>query len=924
MAIGDDQVLREYFPVLTDDERDTGQRVARSLAAVITPVFGATVPGSVLTPAERAAAERAQAIRSARGRLRTLLERIEAAPEGSTLTPGGLVRNIYRRIRQRSFTSALAELDALDELSFSAPGLSINEALQAFTSAEVKFAVVLEIDMPDGPTLRRKQFQTLKGYGGTRFNSDQIRRLLELRDLLAGGAERDFRGRLLRAECHLGLARANAAGGAGTPAENYATAIRTYHRLLPAGQSQPLTPRQRLVALREAFAQISRGDALFRRSFRFSREEREQIVEAYCAALQLTGRPGVTGPEATQLAGYAEQQLTKVSAGLNFLGYRDSHVPDQSPATLAALAGARIAVATRASDQFERFRTRADQLVDQLAELTQSQLEQEIGMRIAAEQVANAQERATAADSAVLGLKKKSDNLLLGLGAGLAQAVFATVSLGAGGASVSGQASGPGVVSSVVGYLSAKEDLDGQIAAAQSAQRIARRDREIAGLESTLARSRRDFVRDQIAAKGNGEFNADRFFAVANAYEDMARRQLDRACELLYLYERAIAFRRLKSLTVVEAAAAGADVLIAPDRLSEVLTTLNEEAKSDGRGQNAFSLPPWSLRARYPVEFARFLQTGTMEFAISVYELEKLLHGTFNVRVRRIGVEVVGLISPDEGFVGHLTHRGVTLVRDGAATLSPPSTRLAPTDEELRAALARLESGTADRVVTQGLVPLVLGEGRLTISSEPDQPIPGDFELLPIENYGLTGSWLLNLSDADLRGVFDVRLNFSVSLPQADAALDRHVTGLIAAHEAELAQNQALDSVLAISLRRRFPDAFDALAGGAGTFVLRDDDLPDEPVRPRLKAVVGQALDAEGVGVAGIELEFTHAADLTVRRTTGPDGLTEDLSAGLPELDEADRVPPTGTWRIRLIDPAAFDRLDDLMVFLVYSFEVEQ
>jgi hypothetical protein len=920
MATGDDQVLPDYFPVLTRADTDLAAGVVTSLAAARSE-FVRSVPGGFLTPAEAAAAARASAIVSARADLRGFLDSLTRRLPGlGSRSPAEVLQRFYQLVRGRSFAQALDDLALLDELDMPVRALTADRIRDALTGSDVTFAVLGPIVDPNEPEhLRRKTINKLAGYRGTRFTSDQIARLLVLRDFLAGGPERDFRIRLWRAECHVGMARADAAGDAVPVAEHYRLALLDYQRLLPPGTSRTLTPRQRFVAVRAASTQVGRGDTLFRRSFRFTGPEKSEIAEAYCAAIGLLRRPGVTGPDAEHLREYATQQLTKLGTGQNFLGYRDTYVPDVGPAALGVRARNRIAVAIRSSERYEHFKARADQLVEELEAMAQDELEREIGLQIATETQGKAAESVGGAETAIENLRGKADDLQLGLAAGLSQAVFATVTLGAGGG-VTGQASGPGVVSSLVQYLGATEDLANQLQAAQTALRLAQRDKAIADLEASLAASRLDFVTAAIDAKKNGAFNADRFFAVANAYEDMTRRHLDRACELLYLYERAISFRRLKSLSIVEAAAARGDVLLAPDQLEEVLTALDEEAAFDGRGQDNFPLPPWSLPARYPLEFARFLQTGSMEFVISVYELEKLLHGRHNVRVRRIGVEVDGLLSP-AGFVGTLTHRGVTLVRDRDATLQPPATRLNPTEAELRTALGRLEGGTADRVAVQGLVPFVLGESPLSISSEQEPPPIGDqaFDLLPIEGYGLTGAWRLDVPDTDLRNVTDVRLMFVVSVPQASEALDDHVIGLIDAYEQELADGRALDAILAISLRQRFPDAFDALATGEAAFALGVEDFPaaDEL---RIKAVVAQAVDADGAGLAGVGLEIAHDPAPTLVRTTGPGGFTEDLGADLPELPEADRAAPTGTWRLRLADPSRFADIGDLTLFVVYTF----
>jgi hypothetical protein len=930
-----EEILRDYFPVLTSPDTKLADEVSNALDAVASPIFGPSVPTTAtkLTPAEQQAFDRAQEIRSARRDLRNFLSRInrvlseaDKPEELQGKSPGFVIRSLYSEVRGRDFGKALADIDALTQLRISVPAVTTNRILRAFTSSDVKFVSIVEVEVePNKPERPFKQTVTVKGYKGHRFSSSQIARLMEFRDFLAGGPERDFRLGLLRAECHVGLARAHPAGGVVAADDHYREAIVAYEALLPSrGVNQPLTSRQRFVAIRAGLAHVGRGDALFRRSFRFTTGERAEIASVYAAATGLLSRLGVTGPDADPIVEYATQQRDKVEAGQNFLGYRDSYVPDNGPAVLADLAKSRIDAAIRAAGQFEHFKTTAEQLVDELAGLTQDQLERELGVRIATVSKVNAGERVRGAEMAIERVQTKLDNLGEELLAGLAEAVFGTISFKKGsGVGLEGQASGPGVISSLVQYRGAKEDLQNQIEASESALRVAQGDVEIADLELRLAASRVAFAKDQIQAKTLGEFNADRFFAVANAYEDMARRHLERACELLYLYERAIAFRRLKSLTTFQAAVADDDVLIAPGGLEETWLQLNEEAKANGKGQNAFPLPPWSLRSHYPLEFARFLQTREIDFVISTYELEKLLHGTFNVRIQRVSVEVIGLLPP-EGFVGTLTHRGVTLVRDRDATLAPPASRLAPTAEELQAAVIELENGQTDRVVVQGIVPMVLGEDRLTISSEPTGPEPGDpeeFELLPIENYGLTGAWRLSIPDVDLRGVVDVRLNFVVSLPESDAVLDSHVLGLIDAYEADLADDQALDGILAVSLRQRFPDAFNALETGAASVPLGDVDFPDDVVDLRVKAVVAQAVDPDGAGVAGIDLQISRVeGGVELVRITGPEGFTEDLTAGVPELPGPDRPAPTGTWRLQLQDQSQFALLGDLTLFVVYTF----
>jgi hypothetical protein len=818
------------------------------------------------------------------------------------------------QFKHREFEAALNTIKGLSEFASVPRIIALGES---FHATPVNFDEIIEEEEPGGHHGPKKVVHHwLRGYKGPNPTPEQRRKILAWSAFLSNDTDERFQVGLLQAEASAGLRRFDGGDGA----------ISLYQKLLDALPSGSL--RHKFVAIRSAFAQLAFGDTLFRRSFRFDSEKRAEIVKVYDGAIELMRTSGVSpeNPLCKQIIDYGEQQKAKLEAGQNFIGYRDSFVPDLKLSTLAENAKTRIELAKRASEQFEHFKTKADALVEELAKKAQEQLEEELGVRIANFRVQNALERVNVAQDAIDQLKDKLEFLTKGTAADLTKSLFLTAALSASEPTKFGfEANGPGLLSTTVGYFAAKNETEHQKRAAESEKSIASRDKAIADLEKRIADSRLQFVKDAITAKQLGAFNADRFFALANAYEDMTRRNVDAAFEDLYLFERAIAFRRLKPLHVVEPAVTTLDPLLAPSELDGIFATLREAAKADGKGQNAFPLPPWSLRTHYPIEFARFVQappTEGMEFVISLYDVEKLLHGTFNVRIKKVGVEVVGLVPPS-GFIGRLTHRGVTLLRDREATLNPPSGRLLPTDVQLQQAIADLESGREERVVVEGVVPLVLGEDSLLISSEPDVVITGDdaqFDLAPIENYGLTGTWHLSIEGLDLRLITDVRLRFVVSLPEADSQLDAHILSLIDAYETELADGGALDLILPVSLRQRFADTFFQLETGQGSFVLRDEDVPNGITNLRVKALVAQAVDRDGKGVAGLGLEMSKLdTPFSLTRTTGADGFSENLNADLPEIPEP-RPAVTGAWQIRLLNPAQFAALDDLRLFYVYTF----
>src|SRR5207248_1034213 len=123
---------------------------------------------------------------------------------------------------------------------------------------------------------------TLHGYTGPVLNGLQ---LLAASPLVTGGPERDFQLGLLTAEAQLGKATV----------QSLIEAIGTYTKLLPAATSThttifnaqldlfqeftsntvQLTPRQRFVAIRSAFAHLELGDQFFRTKRVLSDDERE-------------------------------------------------------------------------------------------------------------------------------------------------------------------------------------------------------------------------------------------------------------------------------------------------------------------------------------------------------------------------------------------------------------------------------------------------------------------------------------------------------------------------------------------------------------------------------------------------------------------------------------------------------------------------
>jgi hypothetical protein len=918
-------ILPDYFPV---------QPVAGMSAALspATPAQGIPPPaafassGLSLTTPERQRQERASGVHAARRRVLSLLQR----EVSSSLTVEQVISQLEQisdAFMRRQFGAAKAPLDRLR----SAPAVTGLATIDNATLAKaVSSAPMSCLDIkirivgrePHEREVATKVPRTLPGYTGPRPGSGGGELLSSLTEFLSGGPERRFRLGLLEAERLAGLARAEAADS--DPEALYREAIRAYAALLPAGGSA-VNPQQRLVVLRSASTQVALADFLYRRAFRPAPNQRDEIEAIYSSALEFLVGHGLGTDTFAALGKHIDQQLERLHNGVNSLGFTDAYVPDRRLTTLSERAHRRIDAATAASVTFRELERGLDEVTREIALLTQTQLEDRLGVDIAKLRLENAKAQEQNAIEQKRLIETKLSDLDAGLAAGVAQSLFATFAFEPGGAEVGGTVNGPGLTSAIVGYLAARNELGHQARIAELGRQIAIRDEQIAGIETDIATSRVEFVQDAIDAR---RFRANRLYVLTNAWEELTRRNVAAALEFLFEFERGIAFRRLVDLDVVQSVSG--DAMLAPGELLAVHNDLMEAADPDEPGQSGFPLPPISLKSRYPLEFSRFRQTGAMEFVISLYDVEQRMHlsGHRNIRIKDVSVELPGALVPPTGFIGSLAHRGVMMFRDREATMTEPRpTRLVPTDAELEAAADELARGTAQRAIVGGVALLALDQDTRRISSEPDQPFPSDqldFGLEPIENYGLTGTWVLQIDDLNLRTVDDVLLRFTVSLDERDPALQERVEELISAYEDELRGADDLDRILAVDLKGRSPDAYFALASGTGSFELRDEDFEPTITDLQVKTAVMQALDEDRAGVAGITLELSRAdSPFTLTRTTGDDGFSEDLDREIPTVPPLERPPVVGAWRIRLPEDGQFALMGeagDLRLFFLYGF----
>ena len=424
---------------------------------------------------------------------------------------------------------------------------------------------------------------------------------------------------------------------------------------------------------------------------------------------------------------------------------------------------------------------------------------------------------------------------------------------------------GLGMVSAVVHASAQDTELAHQRLMAGIEREIAENEAAIAFLERDLSQQRIAFYAQKRAFLGNKAINADFLYSLAELNRKRAERQLGAAIFLAYLFERALAF----FLGVPSIRKIQFDYLDRPGGIFDAHRALLEDFQSvlvqrdkpDAMKFDFFE-QSISLRESYPIQFSRFLQTGTMDFDYSLYQLSKLRPASHQCRLREVGVEIKGLI-PATGFSGTLTHRGRFLVRDKTATLvDPAATRLIPTDAQFAQALEeQRQQGLAVAAVGGVLLyDLPSDTKELSLNTQfVSHERPNEDTLNVFEGHGPTGLWHLEIQDLERLQITDIVLHFAIVSRASDVdVLEPKVLDLIGKFEAELAKGDTLDRISGFSLRQNFPDNFSALQTGPTSLNLAQENFPSGLTHLQFKMVIAQALDQNAKAAPGVALEISR------------------------------------------------------------------
>jgi hypothetical protein len=754
---------------------------------------------------------------------------------------------------------------------------------------------------------------TLDGYQGPRLTRAHLREISDYADFASDGVEFAFRRNVINAACHRGLGQLD-------------RAITLHANLLQFFPRKLGDVRRRFVALRLGALHVEQGDDRFRRAGSAGEPELlRDAMSSYRSARRATESVFGAGPHDNPLVSRtlqrAEQQLTKIERGTNYLGFAGADIPPQRYTTLFAKAKGDAQAAVGAEDRFLAYLRAAEDMQEAKRQLLDNATDAEIRVEIARRRKENAGIRIQDIDDELDAIEDKIalDVIRPGLTA-IAQSADI----------VTGRPpTFTGLTSLVLDSLGRRADLRRSQRGLEFDRRLALGEDEIARLEVLLAENQVAFVQDAIRAFGNRRLDEDAYHQFAATLDGVRQEYVDDAVRFAYLAERALAFELLEPSmpSFIRFDYARTDGELSGTVLDRDLDRL-EAHRVESLEQVQTVRERYFLRRRFPAEFARFQQTGVLDFQLSLLDFEREHPGTAGVTIADVSrVKVIGL-TPAEGVSGQLIHFGSFLVRDRDATLRPEVDRLVPTDAQLDAAFERLEKGDASAVEVGGVLQYDLDPAVLVLPPDGEVDQGADSEVRKtFEGYAPNGLWRLVLpeesNDLDLTTIADIELAFTFHTFTPTSAITAKVRRLVADLEAELRDGDRADSIVVLSVREHLPDAADALGGGTAQLPIDAALLPDGHTAPVTTSVVVRAMGADRQGVAGVRLALSapDGAPL-LDEVTRDDGFTADIVGDpFPQLEPDRRTPLLGGWTLTVGGPAG--DVDDLLVLLMYEFGPE-
>ena len=615
---------------------------------------------------------------------------------------------------------------------------------------------------------------------------------------------------------------------------------------------------KRLISLKIADTLLAWGDSFYRRDdpesaavryaqvlrvlnsqWRAVRDADHPIVEGYHEALTSAS----INPYAASLAMAAHQQLGKIAANLNYLGYSDDYVPVWTYRFLlnsARYFSERARQLGRDALQFLESAEREwgnRRLLNQQMAITEGQFAIET-RRLA--------ESAAALDITLAGLsvadqrswnsenrRQEFENFLpvrqtLGVvggvvsGAGSGASIGGTIGsvapgnpAGAAGALIGlpiGAAYG-GISAYISGAIEAEAQrnefyrISSELEAVKSLAAtevnrarigldIARLTRAVAAMNVVFAQSNMDFSRAKT-------LNTDFWYAASHRMSDLAEAYLNYGIGTAFLAEQAYEFMEGRRLDVIRTDYAESGATLAADALLTDLDSIEYERISSRQRKSLPIKYIVSLREKDFQTFSEFKRTGRLNFETSLFDFDTAHPGTFQQRIRNVEVVIYALTRP-EGIRGTLWKSGLSYLRYPTANFAvgdvPPNTaddwiQYTASDYRLAPVLQQDE--------TMILSPFNIRNDRAVLGGE-------DGEQLDLfEGSGVGTSWTLTVDPCT--NSFDLGTITEVSLVvYLSAQFDSRLEEAIALERRKL---MALGELVhqrsrGFSLHESFPDGF--------------------------------------------------------------------------------------------------------------------
>lgn len=688
------------------------------------------------------------------------------------------------------------------------------------------------------------------------------------------------------------------------------------------GWGNDLYRQRKLTDAKARYAQVLRS--LFK-SWESMRSIDFESVDQYLTDLTNRGE----NPRAVSLAMSANQQLRKLSANLNFLGYRDDYIPIWTYKFLLVTARYMTERARQLGRDALNFLQTAEQeqgnrrMLAQGVAVSQGQFSVEsrrVDEAVAATEVAQAgldlaQTRITNNENRI----NEFDALApIREALGVVGGVMGGASQGAGLGGIGGKpvaavvGAGLGATfGGVTSYLSGVIELQAQrnelvrqdlelvkaadlaqagVVEAQIGASVARLTRNVAALNVIFAQSNLAYA----AAKS---LNAEFWFEHAARLQDLSDEYLENAVGVAFLAEQAFEFIEGRKMDIIRLDYSEREGALAADALLADLDSIEFERIRGRRNKSIPVKKAVSLREKDFLAFNELKLNGSTTFETTIFEFDSDFPGTFHQQIARIEVEVFALTGA-QGIRGTLKTGGVSYLRYRATGNATPA-NTAPdwityTPNEHRTAAVVQPSETLI------LSPFDVRKDSVMLRSDPEE------ELRIFEGRGVGGTWTVSLNqcagDLDLASIYDVVVNLYF-VARHDDALERTVElerrkllGL-----GELVQNRSRGW----SLKETFPDAMyhlhNPIPGAPGdpwqertvTFEIDERTFPPNQVNRAVRGVTVVFVGEDGP----IEVQ-PHLAMGSL--SLNPADFSAAVSDPAVLSADASGAPPEGTWVLSL------------------------